>query len=238
MARREQRLSKAKGRSYGTRAPYISTESFVSLVGRDGLPYTPAEHEERINYLSFDVWLTNRDLPGLLDCNGVSDVNLPGSAPLSSVGLVRAPSRSRPPLGIGIKAWQLIAQLAIEHADFDDRYDEPNPGERLRSLLRLYLSADMPALRRQVESLSSATLTPVNCVVPQAIPPMVRALECTVTFDEDGFDGTSPYALGLVLERYLARHASGHSYTKALLFSKQRGRIAEWPPRPGTRSVA
>jgi len=236
--RREQRLSKAKGRSYGTRAPYVSTESFLSLVGRDGLPYTPGEHDEQINYLSFDVWLTNRDLPGLLDCNGVSDVKLPGSAPLASVGLVRAPSRSRPPMGVGIKAWQLLAQLAIEHADFDDRYDEPNPGEGLRSLLRLYLSADIPALRRQVGSLSSATLTPVNCVVPHAIPPMVRALECAVTFDEDGFEGTSPYALGLVVERYLARHASAHSYTKTVLHTKQRGRIAEWPPRPGTRSVA
>ncbi|WP_250475286.1 type VI secretion system baseplate subunit TssF [Caballeronia sp. GAFFF1] len=236
--RREQRLSKAKGRSYGTRAPYVSTESFLSLVGRDGLPYAPAEDEERINYLSFDVWLTNRDLPGLLDCNGLSDLKLPGSAPLASVGLVRAPSRSRPPLGIGSKAWQLLAQLAIEHAVFDDRYDEPSPGEGLRSLLRLYLSADMPALRRQVDSLSSATLAPVNCVVPHATPPMVRALECAVTFDEDGFDGTSPYALGLVLEHYLARHASRHSYTKTLLLSKQRGRLAEWAPRPGTRSTA
>ncbi len=67
---------------------------------------------------------------------------------------------------------------------------------------------------------------------------MVRALECAVTFDEDDFDGASPYALGLVLEHYLARHASRHSYTKTLLLSKQRGRIAEWAPRPGSRSTA
>jgi type VI secretion system protein ImpG len=41
-----------------------------------------------------------------------------------------------------------------------------------------------------------------------------------------------------VIEHYLARHASSHSYTKTVLHSKQRGRIGEWPPRPGTRSVA
>jgi type VI secretion system protein ImpG len=95
----------------------------------------------------------------------------------------------------------------------------------------------MPALARQVESLTAATLTPVHCVVWQNVPPMVRALECAFTVDEDGFDGISPYALGLVLEHYLARHASSHSFTRTRLNVRQRGRIAEWPPRPGTRGV-
>ncbi|BAN25859.1 type VI secretion protein VC_A0110 family [Caballeronia insecticola] len=82
--RREQRLSAAKGRSQDTRAPYIGTDSFLSLVGRDGLPYVPDESSEsdedrRINYLSLDAWLTNRDLAGRLECNGVSDLGLPES---------------------------------------------------------------------------------------------------------------------------------------------------------------
>jgi len=237
--RHEQSLSKAKGRSYGTRATYVSTEAVLSLVGRDGRPFVLENHTEsdRIDYLSVDAWLTNRDLPGLLNCNGVQDLTMPGSAPLASVGLVRAPSRSRPPLASGLKAWQLFAQLNIEHSDLDDSYLEPDPGEGLRRLLRLYLSDDMPALARQVESLTAATLTPVHCVVWQNVPPMVRALECAVTVDEDGFDGISPYALGLVLEHYLARHASSHSFTRTRLNVRQRGRIAEWPPRPGTRGV-
>ena len=237
--RREQRLSTAKGRAYGTRVPYIRTESFLSLVGRGGQPYVPDDDgpDNQIKYLSLDAWFTNRDLPGLLQCNGVNDLNMRGSAPFESIGFVRAPSRSRPALGIGLKAWQLFRQLNIEHADFDDRYSEAGPGEGLRRLLRLYLTKDMPALERQVESLTAATLEPVNCVIPEARPPIVRALECALTFDEDGFDGMSPYALGLVLEHYLARHVSSHSYTKTVLHSKQRGRIAEWRPRPGTRSV-
>jgi type VI secretion system protein ImpG len=240
---REQRLSKAKGRAYGTRAPYVSTESFLSLVDREGHPYSMEQHKtqsesDQTSYVSVDAWLTNRDLPGLMQCNGVRDLSSPGPAPIESVGLVRAPSRSRPPLASGLKAWELLAQLNIEHADFDDRFDEPNPGEGLRRLLRLYVPGDMPSMMRQVESLVSGTLSPVNCIVPSAIPPMVRALECVVTFDEAGFDGMSPYALGVVLERYLARHASIHSYTRMRLLSKQRGCIGEWAPRPGTRSVA
>ncbi|WP_106852790.1 type VI secretion system baseplate subunit TssF [Caballeronia novacaledonica] len=238
--RREQSLSKANGRSYGTRAPYVSTDSLLSLVGRDGQPYLLENHPEgdRINYLSVDAWLTNRDLPGLMRCDGVQDLTMPGSAPLSSVGLVRAPSRSRPPLASGPQAWRLFAQLGIGLASFDDTHDEPNPGEGLRRLLRLYLADDMPALTRQVESLVATTVEPIHCVVWQNVPPMVRALGCTVTVDEDGFDGISPYALGLVLEHYLARHASSHSFTKTRLQVKQRGCIAEWAPRPGTRGIA
>ncbi|GJH29608.1 type VI secretion system baseplate subunit TssF [Caballeronia novacaledonica] len=240
--RSEQHLSTAKGRSYDTRAPYISTDSYLSLVGRDGLPYAPntSSHngeDGRINYLSLDAWLTNRDLPGRLQCNGVNDLSLPESAPFSSVGLVRVPSRSMPPLAAGRKAWQMYAQLNIEYAHFDDPYDEPNPGEGLRSMLRLYAPEDRAGLARQVESLTAATLTPVNCVMAGSVPPVVRALECAITFDEDGFDGVSPYALGLVLEHYLARHVSGHSYTRTLLQSTRRGRIAEWPPRAGARGA-
>ena len=70
--------------------------------------------------------------------------------------------------------------------------------------------------------------------------PMVfgRGIECEFTFDESGFDGVSPYTLGLVLERYVARHVSEHSFTTSVLRSTQRGRIARWPPRTGTRSAA
>src|SRR5579863_3370341 len=94
-----------------------------------------------------------------------------------------APSPPRPALDSGLKARQLLSQLDMGHPPFDDRYDEPNPGVGLRGLLRPYLSDDMPSLRRQVDSLIAATLNPVNCVVPEARPPMVRALECAITFD-------------------------------------------------------
>jgi type VI secretion system protein ImpG len=29
-----------------------------------------------------------------------------------------------------------------------------------------------------------------------------------------------------------------HSFTKTVLHSKQRGQIAEWPPRPGMRDIS
>lgn len=234
--RREQHLATARARRYGTHSTYVSTESFLSLVGPDGQPYDNGDDGE-IHFISMDAWVSNRDLPGLLRCDGVRDLTLRQSAPVAGIGLIRAPSRPRAPLARGLKAWQLLMQLDIDHSVFDDRYHETHPGEGLRRFLRLYLSDDAVAHRRQVESLISASLTPVNRIIADQQPPVARVLECGITFDESGFDGVSPYVFGLVLEHYLARHVSTHSHTATVLGSKQRGRFAAWPPRPGTRSV-
>jgi type VI secretion system protein ImpG len=48
----------------------------------------------------------------------------------------------------------------------------------------------------------------------------------------------SPYTFALVLEHYVARHVSAHSFTRTQLHTKQRGLVTTWPPRPGTRDVA
>lgn len=61
---------------------------------------------------------------------------------------------------------------------------------------------------------------------------------CTLTVDEAGLAGESPYLLGLILEHYLARHVSMHTFVETGLRSKQRGLVAQWPPRMGTRSAA
>ena len=68
-------------------------------------------------------------------------------------------------------------------------------------------------------------------------PVFGRGIECEFTFDESGFDGMSPYTLALVLEHYVARHVSMNSFTASVLHSKQRGLIAQWPSRMGTRGT-
>jgi type VI secretion system protein ImpG len=234
--RREQHQSLVKSRQYTTHRPYVATSTFLSLTGPDREPYDGGDGEA-IRFLSLDVWLTNRELPSLLRCDGVRDLRLRQSAPITSIGFVRAPAPSRPPLAQDLNAWHLLAQLDLDLSVFDDEIDEPHPGEGLRMILQLYSDNGTRALRRQVDSLVGARLTPVNRIVAGQQPPMARVMECDLTFDESGFDGVSPYALGLVLERYLARHVSTLSFTSTVLRSTQRGRIAAWPPRSGTRSV-
>ena len=65
-----------------------------------------------------------------------------------------------------------------------------------------------------------------------------RGIELTLTFDEDAFAGSGAFLLGLVLERFFARHVSINTFTETVVRSVQRGEIARWAPRPGERPVA
>jgi type VI secretion system protein ImpG len=56
--------------------------------------------------------------------------------------------------------------------------------------------------------------------------------------DESGYDGVSPFLFGVILEHYLARHVSTHSFTRSVLHSVQRGELMRWPVRQGTRGTA
>lgn len=221
-------------RQYGTRRLFTETQTYISLVDGHERP-----SDGGIRYLSLDAWLTNRDLPCTIAHNGVDDLSLADSVPVAGIGLVRAPGVPIPPLARGDLAWQLMGQLTPGHRIFDDLSDEPSPGARLRRLLRLFVTPDAGVLQRQVESLVTATAKPVYRKLPGNGPiPFGRGIECALTFDESGFDGLSPYTLALVLEHYVARHVSTHSFTTTVLHSQQRGRLTDWPPRFGTRGVA
>ncbi|WMY08885.1 type VI secretion system baseplate subunit TssF [Paraburkholderia phenoliruptrix] len=221
-------------RHHGTRRPFTATQTFLSLVDGEGRP-----HGGGIRHLSLDAWLSNRELPCLIVHDGVDDLRMINSIPVAGIGLVRAPSAPRPPLAQGDMAWLLAGQLSMDYRAFDDPLSETPPGEGLRRRLRLFVTPDAGAQRQQVESLVRAKARTVNRML-RAREPVVfgRGIECELTFDESGFGGLSPYTLALVLEHYVARHVSTHSFTATVLRSQQRGRIAAWPPRAGTRGMA
>ncbi|SAK96366.1 type VI secretion system baseplate subunit TssF [Caballeronia ptereochthonis] len=232
--RRERRLLSDKSRRYGTRTPYIGTETFVSLVDQHEAPY-----HEGMRYLSADAWLTNRDLPLLVPRDGVNDFQPPEDSgePIASIGLIRPPSAPRPPYAEGETAWRLIRQLNFNYLPLEDLDHRPG-GQGLRDMLRLFLSGDDAEHQRQVESLVGVKTSPVTRKLPGAGPLVFgRGIECQLTVDETGFSGTSPYLIGLILEHYLARHVSINSFTQTELISMQRGRIMRWPVRMGKRGV-
>jgi type VI secretion system protein ImpG len=230
--RRERRLMSDSARRYGTRTPYIGTEMFVSLVDQHEAPYA-----ENLRYLSVEAHVTNRDLPSLVPRNGVHDLTVAESAPLESVGLIRAPSAPKPPYAERDMAWRLIRQLNFNYLPLED-LDHRAGGQGLRDLLRLFLSGDDAGHRRQVESLIGVKTKPVTRKLPGSGPLVFgRGIECALTVDESGFSGVSPYLFGLVLEHYLARHVSINVFTQTELHSMQRGRIARWPVRMGARGV-
>ncbi|UXU85757.1 type VI secretion system baseplate subunit TssF [Burkholderia sp. S-53] len=231
--RRERRLISDSARRYGTRTPYIGTEMFVSLVDQNEAPYG-----EDIRYLSVDAWVTNRDLPNLVPRDGIADLTAADDAPLESVGLIRAPSSPKAPFAEREMAWRLIRQLNFNYLPLHE-FDHRSGGQGLRDMLGLFLTSDDADHKRQVDSLLGVQTRPVTCKLPVAGPLVFgRGIECELTVDENGFSGMSPYLFGLVLEHYLARHVSINSFTRTELHSMQRGRVARWPARIGTRGVA
>lgn len=231
--RRERRLVSDSARRYGTRTPYVGTEVFVSLVDQNEAPYG-----EDIRYLSVDAMVTNRDLPSLVPRDGVRDLTVAESAPLESVGLIRAPSVPRAPYAEREMAWRLIRQLNFNYLPLE-ALDHRAGGQGVRDLLRLFVTGDEADNRRQIESLIGVQTRPVTRKLPGSGPLVFgRGIECAMTVDEPGFSGVSPYLFGVVLEHYLARHVSINVFTQTELHSVQRGRIARWPVRMGTRGGA
>ncbi|MBZ5788939.1 type VI secretion system baseplate subunit TssF [Burkholderia contaminans] len=227
--RREHGVEKASCRRYGARTTYVSTDVFVSLVDQDEYSYPHA-----MKYLSVDAWLTNGDLPSLLVPDGVTDLTVGISAPVRSTGLVRAPSPARAPFAQRDVAWRLIGQLSLGYGTL-----EIQDGSGLRDILALFAAADDVRFRRQIDSLVRVNARPVTKKLPgQSQLRFGRGIECELTVDEAGFDGMSPYLFGLILEHYVARHVSTHSFTQFVLRSPQRGELMRWPVRMGTRSGA
>jgi type VI secretion system protein ImpG len=105
-------------------------------------------------------------------------------------------------------------------------------------MLRLFVGADDLIASKQVEGLIGSRIAPVTRRLPGTGPLVYgRGVQCDLTVDEDSFSGISPYLLGLVLEHYLARHVSINVFTQTRLESMQRGQVANWPVRMGTRGV-
>ena len=230
--RRESRLASDSARRYGTRTPYVGTEVFVSLVDQQEAPYASS-----LRYLSVQALLTNRDLPRLVPRNGHSDLSVKDSLPLSAVGLVRPPSQPRAPFAQGEMAWRLIRQLNFNYLPLMDM-DTRQGAQALRDMLRLFVGADDAIAGRQVDGLIGSRIAPVTRRLPGKGPLVYgRGVQCDLTVDEDAFSGTSPYLFGLVLEHYLARHVSINAFTETRLESMQRGRVASWAARMGTRSM-
>jgi len=230
--KREARGQEKTSRKYDTRTPYVSTEIFVSLVDQQEAPYS-----EHIRYLLVDAMVTNRDLPRLLSSSGSLDLTMSDSVPIEGARFVSSPSAPRPPFNSGESAWRLIRQLSFNYLPLSDMAHAQG-GESLRNMLRLFTTAaDLDAVT-QIDSLVGCQTRPViRRLSEEGLLVYGRGVNCSLTVDEEGFSGKSPYLFGLVMENYLARHAAINIFTETELHSMQRGLIARWKARPGKRGA-
>ena len=231
--RREQFVRSNTVRRYGTLTPHSSTECYVSIVDEDDRPYP-----ERMSCAAAHVWLTNGDLPTLFDRSGGRRLTPDISMPIEYAALVHPPSPPRPPLAQRDVAWDLIRQLGFDgQALMDAPADDA--ARSLRQALSLFVSPDNTRQLRQIDSLVGIKIGAITRNLPGNGPLRFgRGLAVELTVDEGEFDGVSPYLFGLILDYYLARCVSGHSFIQTSLVSLQRGAVMRWPVRMGMRGVA
>lgn len=210
------------------RDDYTGTETWLSL--------TAAGHPERIadiKELAVRALVTNRELPSKLTFRGTEHFVAPGG-PVRSVGILRSPSKPRPPLGLDDAAWRIIAHLTPNYATLIPE-DGSDPA-MLRDHLALYGPRDNAALRRQIDGIVSAGSRPVVRRVPgRGAMAVARGSRITLTLDDASFENASLFLFSAVVERFLAEFTSVNSFTETIVRTPGEGTIMSWPPRIGRK---
>jgi type VI secretion system protein ImpG len=221
-----------ESRAGGVRSAYVGSELFLTLVDGDRPPHDPA-----LKQLSVRALCSNRDLPlsmpvGLRE----TDFTLDSGAFVQGARCLGRPTPPRPPVADGELAWRLIDHLSLNYLSLVDA--GPQGAVALRELLGLYADLGERTDQKQIQGVRSVHSGPVVRRLPTAGPlAFGRGLHIDVTCDENEFQGSSVYLLGAVLEQFFARYVSVNSFTETVLHTVERGEIARWPPRIGTRHL-
>lgn len=229
--RREPRLLSPRQRTDGPRASYIGQEVFVSLVDRNEAPCS-----DEIRQLSLTALVSNRDLPLLLP--GTSTTwTLDAAGPAGRIETLRPPTRPVQRLASGDVGWAMVSALTMNHLSLLS--DDPaRAATTLRALLSLHGPEQDAAWTRQVDSIQWIQATPVVRRLPFAGPlTFGSGVQVTALADEMGFQGSSAFLMGCVLEHLFARHAAANSFCETVMRSTTRGEILHGRPRVGAHAA-
>lgn len=179
----------------------------------------------------------NRDLPARLSAGPLELARDPS---LARARLLRRPLRCLRP-GSGDNAhWRLVSHLSFNRLSLSD-----GGVAALRGLLEVYNFAhpdrDAGLYRETAQRIGTlvdlATTPDWHAVGPPGQAAWCQGSRVDLTFDEADASG-SKFLFALVLERFLALHASANSFVRVTAHSRQRQeRIAAWAPRAGLRPL-
>ncbi|MET0339617.1 MAG: type VI secretion system baseplate subunit TssF [Polyangiales bacterium] len=216
----------------GLRAPYVPSETFVSLV--DG---AHGSHRPGLRQLAVSTLCTNRALPLWLAGGAAgAEFTEQGGAPLAAVRCVAGPTAPRSSAVHGELAWGLLSHLSVDYLALTRRDGEG--AAALQGLLRLYASEADPTSQAQIEGVVDVRTRGVVRPLPFPGPlTFGRGSEVTITCDETSLQGTGAFLLGAVLARFFAKYASINAFTETVLRTQQRGEVMRWKAMPGQRST-
>lgn len=220
LSSREQRLRR--------RGEYTGTETWISLTA----PGAP-ERLDDVDELAVRALVTNRELPELLTFRGSHHFTVSG-VPARAVTVLRAPTRSQTPMGMGDAAWRVIGHLTPNYTSL-----APETGsdpQVLRDHLALYGRPDDAVSRRQVDGVTAIRSERIARRVPgMDRMSIARGHRIRVTLDDAAFDKGRMFLFSAVLERFLAEFASVNSFTETWVGSGNEGEFQRWPLRIGRR---
>lgn len=233
---REARLLSSKQKIRGSRAKYVGSEVFISLVDERDTPY-----RSDLKQLAVDTYCTNRDLPLQMPVGKKeTDFKLDVGAPVESIRCLHGPTVPKPSRAHYKDAWRLVSNLNLNYLSLDstDSDDGAEAASMLRQMLELYCDTDRSSDSRQLEGiLSVKTEACIRQVKFRSHIEVARGMQVSVRIDESAFEGSGAYVLGSVLEQFFARHATVNSFTETVLESVQRNEIQRWPVNIGQRST-
>ncbi len=232
--RRMPRVLSANERWTGGRASYIGSETFISLVDKQG-----AALSSKLQQLGMGTLCTNRDLPLQMPVGvGSSDFSLDEGAPVSAVKVLVGPTKPKGSKAIsdGESSWRLISHLALHHSSLQDH--DQQGAVALRELLSLYADENDSQAQKCIDGVRSIQSMPITRPISKSGPiGFGRGIELRLLFEENAFEGLGCFTLASVLERFFSKIVSINSFTETVLTSLERGEIKRWPARTGLRQV-
>ncbi|HKQ26847.1 MAG TPA: type VI secretion system baseplate subunit TssF [Burkholderiales bacterium] len=231
--RRERRLYSDHQKRSGNRTSYIGTEIFLSLVDPKEAPYSAD-----LRQLAVTTLCTNRDLALMMPLGlGKTDLVLDVAAPVSSIRVLKGPSRPYAPLAEGATGWRFVSHLSLNHLSLADT-DPEQGAAALKQMLELYAAQGEGLAAKQLEGIKSVRAQPITRRLPVPGPiTFGRGLHVALQVDEVAFEAGSAFLLAAVLEQFFARHVSINSFTETSLRSATRGEVMRWLPRWGERLI-
>jgi type VI secretion system protein ImpG len=228
------RVLTAKEKKFGAVSSYAGSEVFISLVDGEVAPY-----KRQLSQLSITALCTNRHLPIQLPISvGDSDLATELYSPVASIRWVAVPTVPIASTAEGDPSWRVISHLSLNYLSLLDAKDGQG-AVALRDLLKLYVNPNDVFTLRQVDGIRSVVAIPIVRRVGGGGPlTFARGLEIRVTVDEEAFEGSGIFVLGVVLAHFFARYVSINSFTETVLISQRRGEVMRWPSLIGKRQIA
>jgi type VI secretion system protein ImpG len=240
--RRLPRRRTAEERKYGLKSDYTGTDMFLSLGER-----SDPEEVNRVAELSVQAWCTNRHLPehlpvgdGGADFKFLDDVQL-------EVRCIAGPTRPLEPIltsmagkiegaSIGDVAWRLVNMLSLNHLGLVQRAAGES-AKSLREILALFADMSESATERKIRGIRSIDSRPiVRRIRRNHSVGAARGTEITILIDDKSYEGSGPFLIGAVLDRFFCEYVSMNHFTQTVIRTIERGEIMRWPPRLGSRS--